>query len=93
MTFDDFQATVRARFPGMDFEFSRNGGTFRATHERCKIKHFGFSTYPADDRWRFGLGDNLLAHPDHGPTLDAAIDAHQLRLQLINTHALAMGLL
>jgi len=93
MTFDDFKAAVSARFPGMDFEFDsatvRAGTNYYATHERCIITLFvGSGNVP--DEWHVGVRQSM---GDLGDTLDAAIDAHQLRLQLITTNAQAMGLL
>lgn len=93
MTFDDFQATVRARFPGVEFEFTsadvRGGVNYYAEHERCIITLFVGSGHVSDE-WHVGVRQSM---GDLGDTLDAAIDAHQLRLQLITTNAQAMGLL
>ena len=88
MTFDDFKSTVRARFPGMDFQYAATDIDFRAEHERCVV---GFRTQQTigPGPWGF-LVRGIFG--DNGDTLDAAIDAHQLRLQLINTNAQAMGL-
>lgn len=93
MTLDDFKSTVLARFPGMDFKFEsatvRAGTNYYATHERCIVTLFvGSGNVP--DEWQIGVRQSI---GDLGDTLDAAIDAHQLRLQLITTNAQAMGIL
>lgn len=93
MTFDDFQATIRARFPGVEFEFREArrliNVSFFARHERCTIELFQWN-HEQSLEWSFDVGHCIA---DTGSTLAAAIDAHQRRLQLISTNAQAMGLL
>lgn len=92
MTLDDFQATVRARFPTLTFEFSEvtrlASVSYYARHERCAIECYQ-GKGPFAPEWQFAVGEATF---DEGDTLAAAIDAHQLRLQLITTHAAAIGL-
>lgn len=94
MTFDAFKATVRARFPALTFEFSEvhrlASVNYYARHERCAVSLFQGAKSPPMPEWEFAVSGATF---DDGDTLAAAIDAHQLRLQLIATHARALELL
>jgi hypothetical protein len=93
VTFDDFKATVRARFPTLTFEFDQvtrlANINYSARHERCAVELYQ-GKGPFAPEWRFAVSESTF---DDGDTLAAAIDAHQLRLQLITTHAQALELL
>ena len=94
MTFDDFKTTVSARFPTIPFEFSTDDHDevpmFTASHDRASIRHYVDSAQDPESAWRFSVCDR---ESDYGPTLDAAIDAHQLRISRIVEKATALGLM
>lgn len=88
MTFDDFQAAVRARFLDADFFFYESGGRFWAEIDHPKDETFRINFGPL---WYASIGD-VCSDQRSGGTLADAVDSLSRVLSATLRPALALNL-